>query len=356
MGSIVLKLVLILVAAVPIAPAEDALEVLQKTAAVYKSAKSYALTGVDKLEESGRGRQRTITRNFRAWRLGKSMRVDFADGAVRLTDGRTEWNSPAQGKPFSKRTAPWDSRGLRAFQEYYYDFEGIAEFVKTAAFITPPGKDGFLIEVTYELPGRVAAEVIKSYWIDAGNYTVLRETSNPQVMSDRPVNVLKLSRTVTLSKTELNIPLEESRFSPPSETPRAGLAAPDFALPDLAGTSVSIKDLRGKTVVLYFWATWCGTCRAEMPKLEKLAHEYADRGLVLLGVNDEDPQTAAAYLKENGHTLRSLVDRWRDVYKRYDVNEIPSMILVGPDGRIAGGFGYRETEALESALKTAGLR
>jgi peroxiredoxin len=351
----VTKLLPILLAAVSLARAEEALDVLRKTAETYKSAKSYAVEGVDKLEESGRGRQRTTTRPFRAWKLGDAMRVEFADGAVRLTDGHFEWNSSAEGKPFTKKTAPWDSRGRRVFQEFYYNFTGIADSVKAAAFIAPPGKDGFLIEVTYELPGRMAADVTKNYWIDAEGYTVLREISNPQVMTDRPTAALKLTRTVTFAKVDLNASVEPSRFAPPPDQPRATGPAPDFALSDLDGTPVSMKDLRGKAVVLYFWATWCATCRAEMPKLEKLAHDYHGRGVVLLGINDEDPRIASEYLKENGHTLRSLVDRWKDVYKRYSVDEIPAMILVARDGRIVSGFGYGETAALESALKRAGI-
>jgi peroxiredoxin len=352
----VLKLVPILLAAAALAPAEDALDVLRKTAETYKSAKSYALEGVDRLEEIARGKQRTTTRPFHAWRLGGAMRVDFADGAVRLTDGRSEWNSVAAGKPYTKKAVPWDSRGRWAFQEFYYDFEGIADFVKSAGFITPPGKNGFLIEVTYELPGRVAAEVTKNYWIDAQRYTVLRETSNPTAMTDRPTaGPVKLTRTITFAKADLNAPVEASRFAPPAEQPHATGPAPDFALSDLAGAPVSMKDLRGKAVVLYFWATWCATCRAEMPKLEKLARDYSGRGLVLLGINDEDPQIATEYLKENGHTLRSLVDRWKDVYRQYRVDEIPAMILVARDGRIVSGFGYGETAALESALRKAGV-
>ena len=200
------------------------------------------------------------------------MRVDFADGGVRLTDGRLEWNSTAQGKPYTKKPVPWDSRGRRAFHEFYYNYEGIADFVKSADFISPPGKDGFLIEVTYELPGRIAGEVTKSYWIDAQHYTVLRETSNPMAMMDPPTaGPVKLTRTITFEKVDLNAPVDASLFAPPPDEPQPSGPAPDFALSDLEGAPVSMKDLRGKAVVLYFWATWCATCRAEMPKLEKLA-------------------------------------------------------------------------------------
>src|SRR5581483_7963283 len=184
--------------------------------------------------EVARGKQRTTTRRFRAWRLGNRMRVEFADGAVRLTDGRTEWTSSAQGRPFTKKPAPWDSRGRHAFQEFYYDFEGIADFVKTAGFIAPPGKSGFNIEVTYELPGRIASEVTKNYWIDAGHFTVLREISNPTVMMDHAVaGGVTLTRTIAFSKADLNVPVDAALFAPPGEEPSASGPAPDFALTDL---------------------------------------------------------------------------------------------------------------------------
>jgi hypothetical protein len=208
-----------LLAAAMLARAEEALEVLRKTAETYKSAKSWALESVDKLEQATRGQQRTVTRPFHAWRLGNTMRVDFADGSARLTDGHFEWSSPAGSNTFTRKPAPWDSRGRLALQAYFYDFEGIADFVKTAGFIAPPGKDGFLIEVTYGLPGRVATEVTKNYWIDARNYTVLRETSNPTVMTDSSFSgPVKLTRTITFSKADLDAPVEASKLAvPPGE-------------------------------------------------------------------------------------------------------------------------------------------
>ena len=303
-----------------------------------------------------RGKQRTTTRPFHAWRHGALMRVDFKDGGSRLTDGRFEWNTSAPGKQPTKKPVPWDSRGRRAFNEFYYNYEGIADFVKTAGFIVPPGKDGFLIEVTYELPGRVAGEVTKDYWIDAQNYTVNRETSTPAAMLDPPTaGPVKLTRTITFEKVDLNAPADPALFTTPHDESAPSGPAPDFALNDLGGAPVSLKDLEGKAILLYFWASWCSTCREEMPKLEQMGETYRSRGLVLLGVNDEDPEIASRYLKTNGHTLRSLVDRWKDVYKRYQVDAIPTMILIAKDGRIVSAYGYGEVPVLESALGKAGV-
>jgi thiol-disulfide isomerase/thioredoxin len=352
----VLKLVFILLAFATLSPAQQALDVLRKTAAAYKSAKSWAQEGVDKLEDVRRGKQSTTSRRFHAWRQGAAMRVDFADGGVRLTDGRFEWNTTAQSKQSVKKPVPWDSRGRRAFNEFYYNYEGIADFVKSADFISSPGKDGFLIEVTYELPGRVAGEVAKNYWIDADTYTVRRETSNPVPIVDPPTaGPVKLTRTITFEKVDLKAVPDPSLFTFPADEPRPSGPAPDFALTDLSGAPVSLKELRGKAVLLYFWASWCATCRVEMPKLEQIAQANRDRGLVLLGINDEDPDIAADYLKTNGHTIRSLVDRWKDVYKRYQVEGIPTMILIAKDGRIVSSYGFGEVPVLEDALKNAGV-
>jgi hypothetical protein len=67
-----------------------------------------------------------------------------------------------------------------------------------------------------------------------------------------------------------------------------GKPAPDFELKDLQGQSVKLADLRGKVVLLNFWATWCGPCRQEIPHLEKLYQTYKEKGLVILGVDNED--------------------------------------------------------------------
>jgi thiol-disulfide isomerase/thioredoxin len=352
--TIVLKLVPILLTAATLAPAQDALQVLRKTAGIYKSAKSWTQQGVDKLEEVRLGKQRTTTRPFHAWRQDARMRVDFADGGTRLTDGRFEWNATAQSKQSTKKPVPWDSRGRRAFQEFYYNYESIAEFVKSAGFIVPPGKDGYLIEVTYELPGRIASEVTKNYWIEAGSYTVRRETSNPVAIVDPPTaGPVKLTRTITFEKVDLGATPDPSLFTFPSDEPQPSGPAPDFALTDLHGAQVSLKTFEGKAILLYFWASWCATCRLEMPKLEELAQTR--HSLVLLGINDEDPEIAAEYLKTSGHTMRSLVDRWKDVYKKYRIESIPSMILIAKDGHIVSGYGFGEVPALEAALHKAGV-
>jgi len=92
-----------------------------------------------------------------------------------------------------------------------------------------------------------------------------------------------------------------SRVPPPEQAsaldaalppqPRQGFPAPDFEGTTLDGEAIRLRDLRGHAVVLNFWATWCGPCRFEMPAIERVAKAYAERGLVVLLINQgESPE------------------------------------------------------------------
>jgi len=334
--------------------AEEPLDVLRKTAATYKNAKSYKLEGADILEQTVRGKVRITERRFQAYYLASAgMRVDFADGGMRLTDGHFEWNYNQQTKQYAKKPVPWDSRGSRIFNQFFYNYGGIADSVKSAGFLGPPGKE-LLIEVTYQFPGNI--EENRTYAIDAERYIILREISYPAPIVEPPTaGPVKLVRTVTMHNVALNPALSPSLFGPPPNEAGLSGAAPDFRLDDLAGVPVGLHDLHGKAVLLYFWATWCATCREEMPKIEKLARDYHDRGLVVLGVNDEEPEIASAYLRTSGHTLRSLVDRWHNVHKRYAIDSIPTVVLIARDGRIVSVSGFGEEAALRAGFEKAGL-
>jgi cytochrome c biogenesis protein CcmG/thiol:disulfide interchange protein DsbE len=81
--------------------------------------------------------------------------------------------------------------------------------------------------------------------------------------------------------------------------------APDFTLNTFDGNAVHLSDLKGKIVVLNFWATWCGPCRAEAPELQALWQKYKDRGVIFVGIDQADTTASAlSYLKEFKTRLR----------------------------------------------------
>src|SRR5690242_7538640 len=71
---------------------------------------------------------------------------------------------------------------------------------------------------------------------------------------------------------------------------------------DLQNKHVRLSELKGKVVLMDFWATWCLPCRAELPKIELLHRDFKDKGLIVLGVDDEEPKDQAAFLSKFGYT------------------------------------------------------
>jgi len=117
--------------------------------------------------------------------------------------------------------------------------------------------------------------------------------------------------------------------------PAAGAAAPDFSLRSLDGRNLRLKEQRGQVVLINFWATWCGPCREEMPLLDKLHAKYKDLGFTLLGVNvDDDPQAARSLAGKLGVHFPVLLDTDKQVSRLYDLNSMPSTVLVDKDGKV----------------------
>lgn len=135
--------------------------------------------------------------------------------------------------------------------------------------------------------------------------------------------------------------------------PQSGGPAPDWTLKDAEGKDVTLSDLRGKVVVMDFWATWCPPCRAVMPSLQKLHEKYKDQGVLVLGMNCWESGDAKAHMKENGFTYGLMLNA-DEVAKAYGVNAIPTLVVVGPDGKVAHrSVGAGGEEAIENAIKNS---
>ncbi len=118
-----------------------------------------------------------------------------------------------------------------------------------------------------------------------------------------------------------------------------GDTAPAFTLKDLNGNTVSLSQYRGHVVILDFWASWCGPCRASMPTLHRLADEYSDEGLVMIGVSlDRSASAASSFLKQNGYT--DMVALWESttasqgVAREYGISAIPHTFVIDRNGII----------------------
>jgi peroxiredoxin len=110
-------------------------------------------------------------------------------------------------------------------------------------------------------------------------------------------------------------------------------AAPDFALPSMAGSNHRLSEHRGEVVAVVFWASWCGDCRRELERFERLWQTYGNVGFVVLGVNlDDDPARARALADAAGIGYPVLSDPGKDVARTYRVDDLPLIVLIDRHG------------------------
>jgi len=132
----------------------------------------------------------------------------------------------------------------------------------------------------------------------------------------------------------------KSSFQPsqePDSSVVSGDMAPDFQLEDTKGNQVSLSDLRGKVVLINFWATWCPPCLEEMPSMEKLNEVMAGNDFVMLAINTEGNgrTVVPAFLEKTPYTFPILFDDKGVVQKRYGVYKFPESYIIRKDGSVA---------------------
>ena len=139
---------------------------------------------------------------------------------------------------------------------------------------------------------------------------------------------------------------------------KAGDTAPDFTVEMVDGSSVTLGDLKGKVVLLNFWATWCPPCRQELTRVQKdLIDRFAGRDFLFLPVSrGEKRSDVAAFREKTGYTFPMGLDSTRTIYDRYATNFIPRNYLIDRDGRIITatiGYSPEEFDELIAAIERA---
>ena len=131
---------------------------------------------------------------------------------------------------------------------------------------------------------------------------------------------------------------------------KAGEKAPNFEVQMFDGSTVKLADLKGKVVLLNFWATWCPPCRAELARVEKdIIKRFEGKPFVFLPVSrGENRATVAAFREKMGYTFPMGLDTDGRVYAEYAETYIPRNFLIGKDGKVVkASVGYDEAEFAE---------
>ncbi len=117
--------------------------------------------------------------------------------------------------------------------------------------------------------------------------------------------------------------------------PLVGNPAPDFTLQTVDGQTVTLSELRGKPVILNFWASWCVPCREEFPLLVGAYQQYSQQGLQIVGViHDDGPQTATDFAKQYGATWPLVLDPNEVAWNAFHGSFVPVSYYIDRDGVI----------------------
>ena len=165
----------------------------------------------------------------------------------------------------------------------------------------------------------------------------------PAVMSPTPPGSSTASPTPAVATTPTPSPVPtlvplatRTTITAKSQALSTGSSAPEFQLALLDGAAMRLSDLRGKVVVLNFWASWCAPCRWEMPAFERVWQEYKDKGVIFVGVAVADrEQDAKAFAGEVGVTYSLGMDASGEIASAYQIVGLPTTYFIDRQGRIS---------------------
>ncbi|MGB8031583.1 MAG: TlpA disulfide reductase family protein [Terracidiphilus sp.] len=226
--------------------------------------------------------------------------------------------------------------GLRALS----DQERPKATIKVATEIDalPPGKDKVKFAdqaanlVTEGDQGHDALQAVADALSKA-----LKETPVPAKGDQPPQPYMDLARLARYE--DVTVSLDDPLYKKANDILAANdadVAKADFTLKDLNHQTWTLSQLRGKIVLVNFWATWCPPCRAEMPVLDAIYTHYQNEGLVILSITDESPFTVDSFLAGKDYHPPVLTDTSEAVHKQFHIVGIPQTFVFNRDGKLVG--------------------
>ncbi|HZS25659.1 MAG TPA: redoxin family protein [Candidatus Angelobacter sp.] len=369
----------------------DALALINKVSDTYKAFESYYIEGTSIADQQhDESRELTEYPIIIAKAKPDKRRLETKDpfsGAAFVSDGTTAWSYMAMGHQFSKSPAAQAQKPKIQFlpKDYVERYANLAKEIHEARYVgnenlTFEGKqvDCAVLEFAEQPDEKKLTKnpepVKHTIWVDKARYWVLQESWKEPPFDFMGIT-MRSSMKVVFKTIRVNEPVPDAvfTFTPPKNaievaevTPPGGKSkkiigkdVPELTLTAIDGTQVSMKALRGKTVLMYFWATWCVPCREASPIVKKEAERWKDKGLTVLAIDyGEEKNIVDGYLAKNHAPGTVLLDENRAMASSCGVQGIPGLLVVSKEGKIVyQEFGYSDdTESsLNAALKKQGF-
>jgi peroxiredoxin/outer membrane lipoprotein-sorting protein len=349
----------------------DAMKILKQTAATYRNLTSYQFKVTEQTVVDSNVSERRLTESGVG--AGKfRIEDDGPRGTVRVADGKTVWNFDRGTNEYTKVAVTADTdtpiSGLQTLDQHVTDASIAREDLFIVNGVAVPV---YVVAVARNQwpAGTIAGAQFAMYRIDEKTNVVYKAaiydaSENAQIFL---YSILKWNQAVPPAlfafappaSARLVVAAAARVQGIPVPTPNTktllGMSAPDFTLKDTNGNAVTLSALKGKVVIVDFWASWCGPCQAQMPELEKMHRELSAQGLLVLGLDvGEDSERVTQFAKQKDYTFTLLLGAEPDITEKYFVDGYPTTFLVDRQGRIAfRTMGGLTPEKLRAAVETA---
>lgn len=205
----------------------------------------------------------------------------------------------------------------------------------------------------YELSGTMNGTT----WKRSGVYLTTDTEVAPQLASAYTTKAPKSAQQILAGKPMKADDFHVEQAGTDTHAHLIGKPAPDFDLPRMEGGRLKLSELRGRVIVLDFWASWCGPCMAAMPHLDALRRETSRDQVEVIAINQgEDADTALKAVRKAKVDLPVVLDQESAVSMSYDVKGIPQTVIIDPEGNVREvfvGYGKDVKKELDAAVKAA---
>ncbi|MFN7925834.1 MAG: TlpA disulfide reductase family protein [Bryobacteraceae bacterium] len=373
----------ILLAALPLA-AQTPDEILAKVSKSYGSLKAVHIVASVETIVGGRGAGVSEAEvEYAGVGAGKVRAWRKSDGALMISNGDMTWKALGSKKEYmSLETAaaggedeeedPDDRRKDFAMVVRSDLFGQINSAIRDLRFASLGKEEQYKLGSKklrcWVLRGRAQGRFPHEFWIDQESGAIVLHKLKATVEQDGARFTVDRTMKVKLFERDAAVSDDLFTLKPPSNwkqvemlelpgedrTLMVNQRAADFTLENLEGQKVQLADLKGKVVVLDFWATWCPPCRKEMRSLEKLYKELPAESFAFLSVSHEDESTIRKFAKNSEYSLPMFVDKGGKVSRRYAIRYFPTLFVLDRDGVVRQHlFGGRSEAQLREAILSA---